>query len=88
MAAGMVAATLTNTPDALAIAPKAAELAWPTPGLLNTGLMLLAAAVAAYAGLIKAAQTVSIIILWRCPPKIMMGPSDSAVCPRANLATP
>lgn len=59
MASGMAAATLTHTPDALAIAPMAAELAWPTPGLVNTGLMLLAASVAAYAGLIKAAQAVS-----------------------------
>jgi hypothetical protein len=59
MAAGMAAATLTHTPDALAIAPQAAELAWPTPGLVNTGLALLAASIAAYAGLIKAAQAVS-----------------------------
>lgn len=65
MTAGMAAATLTHTPDALAIAPKAAKLAWPTPGLVNTGLLLLGASVAAYAGLIKAAQTVSICCLPR-----------------------
>lgn len=59
MAAGMVAATLTQTAAALGIAPVAATLTWPASDVANSGALLTAVSLLTMLGLARVAQSVS-----------------------------
>lgn len=61
MAAGMAAATLTHTMDALGASTKAAKSTWPTNEVAQTGAMLLVVSLMVFTALAQAAKSVSTV---------------------------